>query len=200
MKATKIPVKYVDTTAYLVRITPDLDAESPREWDNVGTMICSHRNYMLGDEQFDTDDYDGWEDLLKDLKDNRGAALILPLGLYDHSGITMYIGDTHDRWDGGQVGYIFCTQADIDREWNGDRVKAEEYLRGEVEAYDMYLRGEVYGVTITRAVGGEVVDECWGLYGTEGVKDFVENSIPDAERYEAVHVDPYSGSTSEADL
>lgn len=36
---------------YRIRIEQDLDAESPREWDNMGTMVCWHRNYNLGDEQ-----------------------------------------------------------------------------------------------------------------------------------------------------
>jgi hypothetical protein len=32
-------------------ITRDTLADSPREWDNLGTMYCWHRNYTLGDEQ-----------------------------------------------------------------------------------------------------------------------------------------------------
>src|SRR5688572_5467595 len=103
-----------------VQIMYDTEPFDPREDDNVGTMICSHRNYKLGDEQFDADDYDGWDDLKKYLIKERKAVIVLPLGLYDHSGITMYVGDSHDRWDGGQVGFIYCTQEDIDREWEGD--------------------------------------------------------------------------------
>ena len=36
---------------YRIRIMPDYDPSSPREWDNLGIMICSHRRYNLGDEQ-----------------------------------------------------------------------------------------------------------------------------------------------------
>lgn len=161
-----------------VKIFYDMDPESPREWDNVGTMICSHRGYTLGDEQFDPSDYEGWDDVKKSLIETHKAALILPLGLYDHSGITMYVGDVHDRWDGGQVGFIYCTQEDIDREWDGDREKAENYLRGEVKTYDQYLRGDVYGFVVEDDREGEV-DSCWGFYGIEEAKDEA-NSNADA--------------------
>lgn len=163
----------------LVKIYYDEDAESSREWDNVGTMICSHRNYMLGDEQLVADEYEGWDEVKEMLIKDRKAVIVLPLGLYDHSGITMYVGDNHDRWDGGQVGFIYCTQEDIDREWNGDKEQAEKYLRAEVETYDQYLRGEVYGFTIKNPLNDEILDSCsGGFYGFEYAKEEV-NSVAD---------------------
>jgi hypothetical protein len=35
---------------YILEIFPDEPYESPREWDNLGTMICFHRRYNLGDK------------------------------------------------------------------------------------------------------------------------------------------------------
>ena len=35
---------------YTLKIEQDDCAESPREWDNVATMVCWHRNYSLGDK------------------------------------------------------------------------------------------------------------------------------------------------------
>lgn len=154
-----------------VNIFYDTDPESPREWDNFGVMICSHRNYTLGDEQFNADDYDGWDDLAKHLREEQKAVIILPLGLYDHSGITMYVGDSHDRWDGGQVGFIYCTREQVDNEFDGDMERAEQCLRGEVKTYDQYLVGDVYGFTIVNPKDGEEIDSCWGFYGLEAVKE-----------------------------
>ena len=31
-------------------ISPDEMADSPRSWDNLGTMVCWHRRYQLGDK------------------------------------------------------------------------------------------------------------------------------------------------------
>jgi hypothetical protein len=44
----EVPEKKIVKT---IVIQPDRDAESPREWDNLGTMYCWHRDYTLGDEQ-----------------------------------------------------------------------------------------------------------------------------------------------------
>ncbi len=34
---------------YTIKINIDEFAESPREWNNMGTMICKHNRYLLGD-------------------------------------------------------------------------------------------------------------------------------------------------------
>lgn len=155
-----------------VQINYDDDPENPRDWDNVGTMICSHRNYKLGDEQFNADDYEGWDDLEKHLREERKAVIVLPLALYDHSGISMHIG-TGGGWDSGQVGFIYVTQEDIDKEWQGeDRNKqAEKYLEMEVKTYNQYLTGDVYGLVITNPKTDEEIDSCWGFFGLEYVKE-----------------------------
>jgi hypothetical protein len=45
--------------------------------------------------------------------------------------------------------------------------KITTWLEGEVETYDQYLRGEVYGYVVKQKVNGEweEVDSCWGYYG-----------------------------------
>lgn len=153
-----------------VTIHTDDQPESPREWDNVGTMICSHPRYALGDEQFNSDDYDGWDDLEKYLREERGAVIVLPLNLMDHSGLSMSIG-TSRGWDNGQVGFIYCTQGQVDYEWSGDLKLAENYLRGEVKDYDQFLQRDIYGYVVTNPNDDEEIDSCWGLYGLEYAKE-----------------------------
>lgn len=43
---------------------------------------------------------------------------------------------------------------------------AEKYLKSEVETYDQYLTGDVYGYVIEDKEGEEL-DSCWGFYGEE---------------------------------
>lgn len=169
-------IEKYERNGLIVRIIEDTDYESPREWDNFGVMICSHRQYTLGDEQFSPDDYEGWDDLKEHLIKDEKAVIVLPLGLYDHSGITMYVGDTHDRWDGGQVGFIYCTQEDVDREFDGNLKKAEDFMRGEVETYDQYLRGDVWGYVVTNPKNDDEVGSCWGFYGIESAKEEANNT------------------------
>jgi len=128
------------TMKYLVRDDIPL---SPREWDNLGTMVCFHRRYDLGDKH----DY-----TVEDIKElvKREDIISLPLYLYDHSGISMrtYPHGHHVAWDCGQVGYIFVTKERIKKEYGKVTKKtiekAIEVLKGEVENYDQYIQGDVY--------------------------------------------------------
>ena len=50
-------------TKYTGRITQDEYAESPRDWDNLGTMVCFHRRYNLGDWEITKDEFNNIVDV-----------------------------------------------------------------------------------------------------------------------------------------
>lgn len=164
-----------------VKIVQDDDGQNPREWeDHYGLMACSHRRYTLGDVQIQSDDYSSWDEVEQHLIKKCGAVVILPLWLYDHSGISIstrsFIGRAHHaEWDSGQVGFIYATRESIDRMMGWKKLTKtrltaiEGYLQGEVETYDQYLRGDVYGYTVE--VNGEEISSCWGFFGEEHAKD-----------------------------
>jgi hypothetical protein len=161
---------------YEIEIIQDEDPESPREWDNLGTMVCQHRKYNLGDKHdYDFSDCLTWLDVQKELG---YPPIILKLYLYDHSGITMSTKPFGDRWDSMQVGFIFATKEDLIKEYGkvDEEIikKAQSVLEGEVETYDQYLRGDVYGFKIyeisTSDNGDEhreEVEASWGYYGED---------------------------------
>lgn len=204
----------------------DEDAESPRQWDNLGKMVCWHRRYNLGDEQRTegaevffrqlASDYTGrdTDEMEMDAiwKIIHRHYVILPLFLYDHSGITMSTSSSTFRacdsagWDWGQVGWIYVDYPTIRKEYGVKlvtkkvREKVESVLRSEVETYDQYLTGDVYGVCVDCAInvsddpespeweqleehgvvgyngngseikGNEWEDSCWGYFGHEYAK------------------------------
>lgn len=194
-----------------------------REWDNLGTMVCFHSRYNLGDEQSndpqeflqelacsldDTaadrmrhwDDGDGWTYLDRNFDDpvaecdkriqaiidkvlDEQVPVMLPLYLYDHGGITMQTTGFSCPWDSGQVGFIYATKEDLRKNYMTKRVtksvieRAEKCLKGEVEEYDDFLTGNVWGYSI-EIFGSETCkecgntdnpvdfeDSCWGYYG-----------------------------------
>jgi hypothetical protein len=155
-----------------LEVVQDTDPESPRTWDNLGTMVCFHKRYELGDKtDYRTEDYDSWEELKEGIIKNEGEVVILPLYLYDHSGITISTSSFSCRWDSGQVGFIFVSKDKIRKE-GIDETKVEEYLKGEVETYDQYLTGDVWGYNVyevtTCSLGHEhkeLVESCYGIYG-----------------------------------
>jgi hypothetical protein len=164
-----------------VRTFIDNDPESPRDWCNLGTMICFHGRYKLGDKHsYDSNDYSGWEEMKENIIDTENVHTILPLYLYDHSGITMNTTGFSCNWDSGQVGWIFVSKEVVMKE-GIDETKVEEYLKNEVKTYDQYLRGDVYGYEIVKVTTcdlghehEEVVDSSYGYYGED---DCMENGV-----------------------
>jgi hypothetical protein len=166
------------TTEITVKIMHDSQSQAsgdgPREWDNLGTMVCWHRRYKLGDEQPGQDP----EEYLEDLPQ---GSLVLPLFLFDHSEIGMSTTGFNDPWDSGQVGFVYVTLAKV-REEYGDITqasleKARKCLVGEVETYDCFLRGNIWGFAVESADVCECcgrpgiteeIDSCWGFYDMEG--------------------------------
>ena len=45
------PVETFEVNGKTVKLFHDDDPNSPREWDNLGHMICWHRRMNLGDEK-----------------------------------------------------------------------------------------------------------------------------------------------------
>lgn len=132
------------------------------------------------------------------LLEKHAQIIFMPLFLYDHSEITMNTCGYSCRWDSGQVGYIYTDKKTImetggmlqnekgnyvkitDRNW---KKAAYQWMEGEVEVYDQYLQGEVYGIITeeydTDSDDWEEKDSCWGFFsdkcGDELIKDVALN-------------------------
>ena len=167
-----------------LKLVHDSNPDSPRSWDNLGTMICFHNRYNLGDNHsYNSDDYNSWEEMKKAIIKEENTAVILPLYLLDHSGISISTGAFSCSWDSGQIGFIFVSKDKALEEFGGKIVtaklkeKLERILDGEVETYDQYLRGYVYGFQIVDE-DDDVVDSCYGFYGDNhkesGMLDYID--------------------------
>lgn len=103
-------------------------------------------------------------------------AIILPIYAYEHGGITISHGSFSCQWDSGQLGWHYVAKKALESEFGGDEEKAKKCLEAELEIYDNYLQGNVWGFTIEDEEGDDV-DSCWGFYGDdlEGMKAHVED-------------------------
>ena len=191
-----------ETDTERVRLIADYDAEyaDPRQDTCLGVMAAhGHRRYDLGDNTSLTHDVHdalmrvGPRITARWLRIFHGATVVLPLGLYDHGGITMYVGTTHAfdaaGWDSGIVGLTFDTP-ETRAVCGTPPERIEEVLRGEVEEYDRYLRGEVYGAvyerlhTWTREDGEtrtewEAEDSVGGMLGYEHAVEGAREHFPE---------------------
>ena len=168
---------------YTIKIYYDENPESPREWDNLTVLICFHKRYNLGDSHsYRHDHYNSWEEMKKDICRNEDVALISPLYLMDHSGISISMNDFKDRWDSGMIGFVFITKDTIRKEQRCKKVTQrllriyQQYMEGEVKIYDQYLRGDVHGYKIFDK-DDEEIDSCYGYYGIESCMEEAESII-----------------------
>lgn len=168
---------------YSIKIEADGSPENPRtSWDNLGTMVCFHGRYNLGDKH----DFSEPEDFQEFLKKEENNIVALPLYLYDHSGITMKTSPFSCPWDSGKVGYIYVTKERIRKELNCKKVskaireKVIKILESEVKIYDQYLTGEVYSYSIEDREEN-LIDSCSGFYGYKheesGLMEYARNAI-----------------------
>lgn len=168
-------IESFDVDGLAVKLYHDEDAQNPREDENdPAVMVCWHRRYTLGDDKKNwAERWEGPADFLAWAKRTRTAFMVLYL--YDHSGISMscssFVGRAHHAdWDSGPVGFIYWDKAraaalGCDKpEWR--RARKEKDMRQQVETYNQYLTGDVYGYVVEDA-DGEHLDSCWGFFGRE---------------------------------
>ena len=193
----------------ILRIFQDIYTESPRDWDNVGKMLCFHNRYNLGDKtNLNSDDFDSWDEVEEYLIKEEQAKIIMPLYLYDHSGLRMKIGSFngllpqgHAGFDSGMVGFIYATREDILQNFSKKKLskdmlkRTKEILIHEVKLYDQYLSGDVYGYKLIETqkcnlghIHENITDSCWGFYGT----DFKTNGLLESS---GVSIEEFSNIT-----
>lgn len=155
-------------------IVRDDDPVSPRENDNLGTILYVSRNYVLGDTMVSRDE-------LENVMNNKNN-IVLPVYAYIHSGVTVNTTGFHCPWDSGQSGCIYVSKDKV-RQWFSVKkltkklqLQIQDRLRAEIEEYDRYLNGDVYGYII-RDDNGKEVDSCFGFIGEEAVKEAAEDSL-----------------------
>jgi hypothetical protein len=202
----KNALETIDYKGFKIGIFQDTDAETPRDWDNIGTMFCKHSRYELGDKDaespFIEDEETGKYKLREDI------AIALPLYLIDHSGIAMRTHNYKDvdpgEWDSGQVGVIYVTKEKVKAEY-GDREDALETAKscliGEVKTFSDFIEGNVYGYIVEDSEGNHIAS-CWGFYPDEvkgqwsreaelesllsEAKNAVENELEEAKEAESI--------------
>lgn len=214
-------------TTLRYRLEQDDSPSDPRkEWDHFATMVCSHRNYELGDRGPDEQETEalergGFALLERYLRRFHGVVYLAPLSLLDHSGLHIWIGggshwSDSAGWDSGTVGFISVTREQLKAAGfePGDTVDGENaatmIARQEVEEYDQYLTGDVWGFIIEQVPAcsledcddagepgddswrgqcchcachepGEHVDSCWGFYGHEYAEQEAKEALASAQ-------------------
>lgn len=160
----------------------DNDLENPRTaWEHNNQCIFFHRNYDFGDKHnIDADDYEDFDAMEKALYKEHGALVVLPVYMYDHSGITIKTSPFGCNWDSGKLGFIVAYKEEIRKSYGVKRISAKlkervtELLESEIKVLDQYLRGDIFSFLLLDS-DNEIIDSCSGFYGDEADNGIFDN-------------------------
>lgn len=185
----KSPIWKEEKQGFTAYIYYDDDPCDPREWYRFTTMYCYHKRYHLGDKQTKYPPMylrDMIEDIItEEHKPRIDTELVStpnlfaimnkhfvwqPLFLYDHSGLSLSTSRGYDVWDTSFVGIIYAHKTKIIEEYGEYTEQTKEKVRSainaEIETYNAYLNGDIYGYTIEDS-DGELLESCWGYYNLD---------------------------------
>lgn len=173
--------------SYTIEINQDLDGYSPRNDDNLTTLLLSHPRYNLPWETSGrpASSLDELYQVAQDLQ----PVLILKVYMLDHSGLALAAGDSdpfshlYYGMDSGMVGLVVVTRQAVKDLMGWTRVskqrleKLERYAKAEVATYSQYINGEVYWYVIEDDETGEVMDSCGGYYGWDACQEAAQEAL-----------------------
>ena len=166
--------KQEEYRGFNIKIVYDCDGESPRAWDNLGTIYSNSRNYDPDGHSIEEIIDSETGKLDKEFVKNH---IMLDIYAYEHSGITISTGrggQFSDPWDSGLFGIIAVSKKDAIKEFGKKictkkvRERALKCLSGEVKTLDMWYTGDVYGFQIEDE-NGDIVDSCYGYFGSQSI-------------------------------
>jgi len=173
---------------YQIIIENDECPVNPRDEYNLSSMVCFHGGYSLGDDHnYNSDDFQSFENIERQLYKDFDIAIIKPLYMYDHSGLVIRTSPFSCRFDSGQIGFVFLSKQAVRNNFNIKRVTkeylnlADDIIENEVDTYNYYIQGECYRFSIFEPSAKEMIDCCSGFIGSDhnksGLMDYAKESI-----------------------
>lgn len=184
-----------------ITIQQDNDNDNPLDWNSsIKVAYLSSSRYILGNENV-SDLAEHIMDLLeygeeyrnrmynkygdtKELFDvllerlNKKGYVALPVYAYIHSGVTVKTTPFGCGWDSGLSGFTYIKRTDYIKDFgakkNVKNSEIEDHLKGNIETFDTWIRGEVYSFHIEDAETEEFLDSCGGFYGSDYAEIMVE--------------------------
>lgn len=105
-----------------------------------------------------------------------GNIVWLPISIYDHSGMSIWLGGTSGHadasWDCSTIGFAYVEKCVAEKEWTPNEKYgtwqdwAYAVMKAEMETYRGYVEGDAFGFVIEDEDGCEI-DSCWGFIGTD---------------------------------
>jgi hypothetical protein len=139
-----------------VEVYHDEGAMNPiHDFDMATGFYFFHKRYDVGHKhEIDTDLYDSYADLANGEFGEKD--LVLPVFCYSKRVFELSLTPFSCPWDSGQLGFAVVHDHIIQDEFDGDRIKALNCLKAELELYNHYLNGRTYGYISYDAEGNDI--------------------------------------------
>lgn len=173
-------------------ISYDHNAESPREWTNLGYFFSKQSRYNSPDGNkhplynimIETaDEADNQDDHIKRIikeakKQGIKVLAVYPVYCYEHSSI-VYRRGTAEGWDYSNNGYYIITNETL-KEHGAKKAEWLKTIDQELETYTQWANGEVYEFTLFDK-DGNLEDSCSGFYSIDDIKEHLPEEFKDED-------------------
>ena len=169
----------------LLVIQYDDDAESPREWDNLGYFITSEKRLHSPDrnESLIAIVKEGGEvshnsaehiEFIKNNYTDEKILAIYPICRYEHSGISYFLGTT-SGFDYSNCGFYIVTDKTL-KNMPEKKKEWERIVKNELKTYNSWINGENYRFTLYDK-NGEIADSCSGFYSVDNIREHLPDEF-----------------------
>lgn len=149
-----------------ISIEQDDYTDSPRSWDNLGTIAFVHRNSRMSDfadcmieaTWLDIFLEDGWGAMVDRIQQDVGATVVMPVE-YGYYGVAEAMVPASEN---EFHGIIYDTHEGQTLTGLPNLGYAEKILESELEVLSNWISGDVYQYTISDSTG--VIDGCGGYF------------------------------------
>ena len=170
----------VKETGYRLQVF-NSDCDNPLHWGGSDIQwVMLHRGYQLENTtDITSENFSGWGKMSDYIDQEFDPALIIPVYMLDHSGLSLSIHSFNDGWDSGQIGFVFMSKEVLKRNYQDDENTAISAIEGELLIYTNYLNGECYRLELYH--DGNLLESSDGFYGsnfnTNDIKECIEEYV-----------------------
>lgn len=119
-----------------------------------------------------------------------GEVVLFPISMYEHSGMFLWLGSKWShcdaQWDCSSIGFAYIEKSTAKEEdmlnpgeeyHNDWKEWAYAMMKAEMNVYNQYLSGEVYGYEVVDEYGDEIGLSCWGYFDRDCMMDCAKSEI-----------------------
>lgn len=175
-----------------LKIGYDECIDSPRNYFNIGKILCLPNKYIKNELELPYE----YDEKFKESRNlNEIEEMLTKLGyihericVYDHSGVSIYLGTPCCRWDSGYIGWYCVSREEVKEQYGLERLvkqrvnKVKKLMNTEIRNYNNWINGNVYWYELYK--NGKLIDHCGRVIADDeedAIKKIYESGFLDSD-------------------